>query len=66
MTCGLAWLMCLGIRSAGWGQLCARKLGQMRKGNWLPWSPAVMVNPPVTEPGKAEGLGYIVWVITSS
>lgn len=36
----------------------------MRKGNWL--SPAVMVNPSATEPGKAEGQGCIVWVITCS
>lgn len=38
----------------------------MRKGNWLPWSPAGMIDPAAIEPGRAEGQGCRGWVITSS
>lgn len=66
MGCGLAWLVGMGLRSTDWGQLCAKKLGQVEKGNQMPWSPAAMANPAAMEPGRAEGQGCLGWGITSS
>lgn len=66
MACVIAWLVGMGLRSTEWGQLCAKKLGQMEKGYQMPWSPAVMVNPSAMEPCRVEGQGYLGWGITSS
>lgn len=56
----------MGLRSTDWGQLGAKKLGQVEKGNQMPWSPAVMVHPSAMETGREEGQGCLGWSITSS
>jgi len=66
MACDIPWMAGTGLRSTDWGQLCAKKLGQVERGKRMPRSPAVMIDASAMEPGRAEGQGCLAWGITSS